>query len=279
MMLKQARPDLKILPSVGGWTLADPFFFFTDKVKRKRFVDSVKDFLETWKFFDGVDIDWEFPGGKGANPDLGSPDDGHIYVELMKELREMLNELSAKTGKKYELTSAISSGWDKIQVVDYKAAQQYMDHIFLMSYDFKGAWSNDTLGHQAALHAPAWNPKETYTTDFGVKFLLAQGVSPKKIVVGVAMYGRGWTGVNGYKDGNPFTGVATGPVKGTWQDGVVDYREIANEIAQGKWEYHYDKVAQAPYVFRKETGDLITYDDARSTIEKAKYVRDRKSVV
>ncbi|CAG5056776.1 unnamed protein product [Parnassius apollo] len=276
MELKQARPDIKVLPSIGGWTLADPFFFFTDKTKRTRFVDSVKDFLQTWKFFDGVDIDWEFPGGKGANPNLGGPEDGQVYVELMKELREMLNELSQETGKKYELTSAISAGWDKIQVVDYSEAQKYMDHIFLMSYDFKGAWSNDTLGHQTPLYAPAWKPKETYTTDFGVKYLLAQGVNPKKIVVGVAMYGRGWSGVNGYVDNNPFTGTATGPVKGTWQDGVVDYREIANEIAMGKWEFHYDNVAQAPYVFRPSTGDLITYDNPRSVIEKGKYVRNNK---
>lgn len=276
MSLKQARPDLKILPSIGGWTLADPFFFFTDKTKRTRFVASCKDFLQTWKFFDGIDIDWEFPGGKGANPDFGSPEDGDVYVNLMKELREMLDELSHSTGKKYELTSAISAGWDKIQVVDYSKAQNYMDHIFLMSYDFKGAWSNDSLGHQTPLYAPEWNPKETYTTDFGVKYLLAQGVTPKKIIVGVAMYGRGWTGVHGYKDNNPFTGNATGPVKGTWQDGVVDYREIANEIAQGKWEFHYDNVAQAPYVFRPSTGDLVTYDNARSVIEKGKYVRNNK---
>lgn len=276
MSLKQARPDLKILPSIGGWTLADPFFFFTDKTKRTCFVDSVKEFLKTFKFFDGVDIDWEFPGGKGANPDFGSPEDGDVYVNLMKELREMLDELSHSTGKKYELTSAISAGWDKIQVVDYSKAQNYMDHIFLMSYDFKGAWSNDSLGHQTPLYAPEWNPKETYTTDFGVKYLLAQGVTPKKIIVGVAMYGRGWTGVHGYKDNNPFTGNATGPVKGTWQDGVVDYREIANEIAQGKWEFHYDNVAQAPYVFRPSTGDLVTYDNARSVIEKGKYVRNNK---
>lgn len=276
MSLKQRRPDLKILPSIGGWTLADPFYFFDDQVKRHRFVDSVKEFLQTWKFFDGVDIDWEFPGGKGANPHLGGPKDGETYVTLMRELRDMLNELSAETGRKYELTSAISAGWDKIQVVDYSAAQKYMDHIFLMSYDFKGAWSNDTLGHQTPLYAPAWTPKETYTTDFGVKYLLAQGVNPKKIIVGVAMYGRGWTGVHDYEDNIPFTGNATGPVKGTWQDGVVDYREIANEIAMGKWEYKYDNVAQAPYVFRPSTGDLVTYDDARSVIEKGKYVRNNK---
>lgn len=276
MSLKQARPDLKILPSIGGWTLADPFFFFDDKTKRDRFVASVKDFLETWKFFDGVDIDWEFPGGKGANPTLGKPGDGEVYVQLMKELRQMLNELSMETGKKYELTSAISAGWDKIQIVDYNTAQKYMDHIFLMNYDFKGAWSNDSLGHQTALYAPAWAPKETYTTDFGVKCLLAQGVQPQKIVVGVAMYGRGWTGVHDYVDDIPFTGNATGPVKGTWQDGVVDYREIANGIAAGQWEYGYDTVAQAPFVFRPSTGDLITYDNARSVIEKGKYVRNNK---
>lgn len=276
MALKQARPELKILPSVGGWTLADPFYFMDDKVKRDRFVASVKDFLQTWKFFDGVDIDWEFPGGKGANPNLGGPKDGETYVLLMKELRAMLNELSLETGKKYELTSAISAGWDKIQMVDYKTAQIYMDHIFVMSYDFKGAWSNTSLGHQTPLYAPEWNKNEKYTTDFGVKYLLAQGVTPKKIIVGVAMYGRGWTGVHGYEGNNPFTGNATGPVKGTWQDGVVDYREIANGLASGKWVYKYDAVAQAPYVFNSGNGDLITYDNPRSVIEKGKYVRNNK---
>ena len=124
MALKQAYPDLKILPSVGGWTLSDPFYFLGDKTKRDVFVASVKEFLQTWKFFDGVDIDWEFPGGSGANPSLGNANDGETYVILMRELRAMLDELSAETGRSYELTSAISAGDDKIAKVDYQAAQQ-----------------------------------------------------------------------------------------------------------------------------------------------------------
>ncbi|ELV7510813.1 glycoside hydrolase, partial [Aeromonas veronii] len=224
MALKQAYPNLKILPSVGGWTLSDPFYFLGDKTKRDVFVGSVKEFLQTWKFFDGVDIDWEYPGGQGANPKLGSPSDGATYVALMKELRAMLDELEAETGRQYELTSAIGAGGDKIQDVDYKAAQPYMDHIFMMTYDYNGAWSNTELGHQTNLYAASWDPATKYTTDKAVNQLLAQGVDPGKLVVGAAMYGRGWTGVSGYQGNNPFTGKATGKVKGTWEDGVVDYR-------------------------------------------------------
>lgn len=274
MALKKAHPDLKVLPSIGGWTLSDPFFKMHDKVIRDRFVASVKDFLKTWKFFDGVDIDWEFPGGGGQNETLGNPQqDKETYTALMRELHTMLNELHNETGRTFELTSAIGSGNDKIEDVDYTTAQQYLDHIFLMSYDFYGGWSNTELGHQAALNAPAYKPDTNYTTVNGVQALLDQGVQPGKIVVGTAMYGRGWTGVHGYSNNNPFTGTATGMVKGTWEPGVVDYRQIVNQY-KGKvgWESGYDADAEAPYVFNKTTGDLITYEDARSAAAKGKYV-------
>lgn len=42
MAMKKAHPDLKILPSIGGWTLSDPFYQMDNKVLRDRFVASVK---------------------------------------------------------------------------------------------------------------------------------------------------------------------------------------------------------------------------------------------
>ncbi|MBK5071539.1 glycoside hydrolase [Budviciaceae bacterium CWB-B4] len=277
MALKKAYPDLKVLPSIGGWTLSDPFYQLNDKTKRDRFVASVKDLLKTWKFFDGVDIDWEFPGGGGENPNLGNPEvDKVTYTALMRELREMLNSLGAETGRTYELTSAIGVGRDKIQDVDYATVQQYMDHIFMMSYDFYGAFSLTTLGHQTALYAPAFRPDTDYTADNGLKALLAQGADPKKLVLGVAMYGRGWSGVHGYTAGNPFSGTATGAITGTWESGNVDYRQIASKYKNGSgWTYSYDTVAEAPYVFNSSTGELITYDDARSVAAKGQYVLDK----
>ncbi|MCD9494343.1 glycoside hydrolase [Photobacterium carnosum] len=272
MALKQANPDLKILPSIGGWTLSDPFFFMDDDAKRATFVASAKRYLQTWKFFDGLDIDFEFPGGEGANPALGNKDkDGKTYNLILKDLRTMLDELSAETGRKYELTSAISAGPDKIAVIDYNESQQYLDNIFVMSYDFYGAFDLNDLNHQTALHKSSLKEETKYYTSLGIDAMLAQGVEPKKLVVGVAAYGRGWTGVSGYTEGNPFSGKATGPIKGTWENGVLDYRDIANNHMGEGWTYSYDEQAEAPYLFNASSGDLITYDNARSAIAKGNY--------
>ncbi|MEZ9269442.1 glycosyl hydrolase family 18 protein, partial [Vibrio splendidus] len=251
MALKQRNPDLKIIPSIGGWTLSDPFFDFTTKANRDTFVASVKKFLNTWKFYDGVDIDWEFPGGGGAAPDLGDPvNDGPAYIALMAELRVMLDELEAENGRTYELTSAIGVGHDKIEDVNYGDAIQYMDYIFAMTYDFYGGWNN-VLGHQTALNCGNFmrpgqcdgsgldeNGEQytgpAYTTDNGIQLLLEQGVPANKLVVGTAMYGRGWEGVlpSSLSDpSDPMTGVGNGKLtgssaQGVWEDGVIDYKGI-----------------------------------------------------
>nr|ADO85435.1 chitinase [Pieris rapae granulovirus] len=269
MAIKRHNPDLTILPSIGGWTLSDPFYQLNDVEKRNTFVDSVREFLETWKFFDGVDIDWEFPGGKGANPSLGNASvDRKTYTILLKELREMLNKLEKKRGKRLQLTSAIGAGYDKIDVVDYTDAQRYLDYIFVMTYDFKGAWSMENLGFQTPLYAPSWDVNENYTTHFAINRLLNQNVDSTKLVVGVAMYGRGWSGVHRVENNNPFTGIASAPVKGTWESGVIDYKDIVNRYDESV--QFYDNIAQSPYVY--DNNDLVTYDNDQSVVAKGKYV-------
>ncbi|MGF1687565.1 glycosyl hydrolase family 18 protein [Photobacterium japonica] len=276
MALKQAYPDLKILPSIGGWTLSDPFYFMHDESKRRVFVNSVKEFLQTWKFFDGVDIDWEYPGGGAANPELGDKDkDGELYVTLMKELRAMLDELSAETGRTYELTSAIGVDVKKIDVVDYNRAQAYMDYIFLMNYDMFGAFDLNTLGHQSGIYDASHNPMVKHTVERGVNDLLAQGLDPKKLVVGVPKYGRGWKGVHNITGDNPMTGQATGAIKGTWEDGVLDYRDIADNHSGNGWESRYDEQAEASYKWNPTTKELITYDDERAVKAKGQFVQER----
>ncbi|KAF7764190.1 chitinase [Pseudoalteromonas citrea] len=303
MALKQRYPDLKILPSVGGWTLSDPFHGFTEKANRDTFVASMKKFLKTWKFYDGVDIDWEFPGGGGPNGNLGDPvKDGPAYVALMQELRAMLDGLEAETGRTYELTSAIGAGYDKIEDVDYQAASQYMDYIFAMTYDFYGGWNNVT-GHQTALYCGSHlstdecngtglddngEPRKgpAYTTDNAIQLLLQQGVNSKKIVVGAAMYGRGWEGVfdaNTTISGNPMTAPGNGKftgskAQGVWEAGIMDYKGVvANLIgASGTgingYEVGYDEQAEGGYAWNRSSGKLLTFDTPRSVKAKGAYV-------
>ncbi|MEF1171751.1 glycosyl hydrolase family 18 protein [Vibrio sinaloensis] len=304
MALKQRNPDLKIIPSIGGWTLSDPFYDFVDKANRDTFIASVKRFLKTWKFYDGVDIDWEFPGGGGAAADKGDPvNDGPAYIALMRELRVMLDELEAETGRTYELTSAIGVGHDKIEDVNYGEAIQYMDYIFAMTYDFYGGWNN-VVGHQTALYCGSFmRPGQcdgtgldengepykgpAYTSDNGIQLLLAQGVPANKLVLGTAMYGRGWEGVTPdtlSDPTDPMTGVATGKLKGSteqgvWEDGVIDYKGVKtfmlgdNKQGVNGFEYGYDEKAEAPWVWNRSTGELITFDDDRSVKAKGAYVR------
>ncbi|WP_028864759.1 glycosyl hydrolase family 18 protein [Psychromonas aquimarina] len=305
MALKKAYPHLKIVPSIGGWTLSDPFFGFTDKANRDTFVASAKEFLQTWKFFDGIDIDWEFPGGGGANASLGDPlKDGPAYVALMQELRAMLDELEEQYGRKYELTSAIGVGYDKLEDVDYAAASQYMDNIFMMSYDFYGAWGPET-GHQTAIYCGAhisadkcngvgeFAGKPEYTLDNATKILLAQGVTAKKLVVGAAMYARGWTDVVA-EDGNPLGSIgkhvdnsADSPFTGStgtgtevdeaawaWEAGIMDYRGAlkfseANSNAITGW----DDVAKASFIWDDVSSTLLTLDTPRSVLAKGDYLR------
>ena len=246
MELKQRYPSLKILPSIGGWTLSDPFYSFGNATLRARFVESVKDFVLTWKFFDGVDIDWEYPGGYGANPNLGNAaTDGATYLLLMQELRAMLDQVELDTGRDMQLTSAIAAGYEKIGRVNYNQVQQYMDYLLVMTYDFYGAWSYSVLGHMTGLYAPSWNSTDKYNTHGGIQTLVTgQSVSPSKIAVGVAMYGRGWSGVSGWKGNHHLSGTATGKVTGTYEAGVLDYRHIASHIASGNWTYHWGRHRQ-----------------------------------
>lgn len=279
--LKQQQPHLKVLPSIGGWTLSDPFFHLaTDDNKRAVFVNSVANFLRTYSFFDGVDIDWEFPGGRGANANLGSQADYEAYADLMRDLRAMLDNLETELGKELELSSAIGTSPVMVAAANYGRAHQYMDYIFAMTYDYYGAWSG-VLGHQTALNNYSYNTNNGFYAASVLDSLTAQNVPANKIVMGVAAYGRGWKNVSGGQPEWPFSGTGNGAAKGTWEDGVLDYKDIVANYLGGTtgngingFSYFYDSEAEAPYLWNYSTGTLITYDNPRSIKAKADFVKN-----
>lgn len=185
--LKATRPGLRTLIAVGGWAFND------DPVKRDRwtrmvatektrraFATSAVEFI-TQHGFDGVDLDWEYPG---AEDRAGRPEDRRNYVALVAEMRIAFNT-AVVSGQEPLLTMAVPCGGPYLAAFDLVQLAKHLDWIGAMCYDLAGAWGP----------APFTTGSHTNATTIGtaVDAMLASGVPANKIVLGMASYGRAWT--------------------------------------------------------------------------------------
>ncbi|MDD1779883.1 glycoside hydrolase family 18 protein [Enterovibrio sp. ZSDZ35] len=281
-LLKQQFPHLKIIPSFGGWTLSGPFH---DLIKTdagiNKFVESSIQILEDNPVFDGIDIDWEFPGGDGETTPDNDPNlaltpaekefEKQQFTVLMQRFRAALDELGSKNNRHYELSAAINGFEHFSQYIDYENVTQYLDFFLVMTYDFFVVGRND-IGHFANLFAVEPFPQSG--ADIMMNYLMSRGVPSEKLIIGVNNEGRGWEGVPQLGD----TGqVDFGPNKatGAMEHAFPTYREIAEKyLTNPGFIYNYDEAAEAPYLYNPTTKQYISYDDPRSVSAKSKYVVD-----
>lgn len=121
----------QIYPSLGGWSLSDPFpEMASNPIARQNFATKCIELIEDYNF-DGIDIDWEYPGYEDHS---GTPADTVNYNLLLRELREKLNELGDRTGKFYGLTAALPCGPNNIANIDIESVAKYLTEFNLMTY-------------------------------------------------------------------------------------------------------------------------------------------------
>jgi len=276
--LKAANPNLKVLISVGGWTLSSPFsdIALTD-ASRKKFADSAVKFVNQYGF-DGVDLDWEYPVSGGLDTNKTRPEDKHNYTLLVQAVRSAFNVQEAATGKHNLLTIAAPAGYQTIANFELADMAKSIDWFNLMSYDYHGAWENQT-NHNAPLYANATSPNAIdtkFNVDYSMRAYAAAGVPKSQIVMGAPLYGRTWQGVPAGPNGDGLYQTGTGAGAGTWENGVIDYADLLNKVntQPATYKVYRDNASQVPYVYAPTVGGgwFSTYEDKTSLGKKVDYV-------
>ena len=266
-LLKEVHPHLTVSIAVGGWTLSDHFSTVTStQAGRDAFSDSIVEFLTTYQVFDGIDFDWEYPGGGGAAGNSASPHDGANYALLMVDVRAKLDDLGSELGRTYEISIASPAEADKLANFNLAGLAPSVDFFNVMTYDFHGTWE-DTTGHQAAFTGDPLG----YDIETAVDGYLNAGVAPEKIVLGTPLSMSAWSGVADGGDGG-YNEPASGAAPGTFEAGNYGYNDLLSQINAGaSWDLYWDDNAQASYVYNADQHIFSSFETTTSIALKAEW--------
>jgi chitinase len=286
--LKRENSKLRTMISIGGWTLSSPFFSIArDAQKRTDFAKSAVYVMARYGF-DGIDLDWEYPGGGGLDQSaLANPaSDGANFLVLLQTLREELDRQEAKDGRGYYLSIAGPGGDEKIANFDPAAVAGIVDWINVMTYDFQGGWDNYT-GHQSPMVSTDPSASRKNWSVSGAIGLYLNGLNGKRgvpasqLVVGVPFYGRGWNSVppGPRNDGLGQSGTEAlsslgeteFPYDRLYADGYLSFA-YGRSMGINGYTRFWDAVAQVPYLYSATARRMITFEDPESVGIKMNYV-------
>lgn len=271
--LKRSSPQLRILISLGGWSGSKYFSTAAaTPMSRARFAQSVIEafFRPYPSLFDGVDVDWEFPVSGGPPGNLARLEDRTNFTRLVAELRRRLAEFSALERRELELTIAVSAVPNRIVNLEAAALASLVDRIHLMAYDYHAGSS--FAGFNAPLFACAGDPNPDLNVDASVNALIRAGVSPGKVALGVAFYGRVVADVPQENGGLLQKGTMASEEWGG-SDGI-DYRDLVVRRPEEKgFRRYWSDEAQVPWLYDAERRIWISYDDPLSIARKTMYAR------
>lgn len=276
--LRSKYPHLRLLISIGGYGAAPQYsdIALTPQSRAAFARSCIAQYIQG-AGFDGIDLDWEFPVSGGPPQIPRRPQDRANATALFQELRRQLDALGAARRRHYYLTAAIPGGrwqnggaYDVEQSYDLGAVARFVDWLNVMTYDMNNIFSpvsgfNAPLYEDPADTEPArersWN-----NVSASVSYFEQQGVPAQKIVVGMAFYGRGFTGVSPQNAG----------LYSKYTDGYpeIAWRAIKQRfLPDPAWSRHWDDAAKVPWLYNAQTQTFLTYDSPRSLALKGDFVR------
>ena len=259
---------------------------------RTTFVNNILDLVTKYNF-DGVDVDWEFPGilsSQSGYEKYTTAVDIKNLNSLLKELREGFNNLQDSAGSNYILSVATPPtdwGTDRF---DYATINKYCDYVNMMSYDLN---KSNVASHLTHIYQPSNSYSYKFCCDFGVSYYTSLGLDKGKIILGAAAYGKAYK-VSGTTPNSSLPGLGMsgtlGQVTGfglagqsiTWNSGTIYYTGIQTLINSGKFtqynEYNNSGKLVGSYLYNATDKYFITFDSVLSVTEKCKYAANNKGM-
>ncbi|HEX6361378.1 MAG TPA: glycoside hydrolase family 18 protein [Albitalea sp.] len=276
--LKKRHPHLRTLISVGGWAGSAHFSDLAlTPQSRARFAESGVAFLRRHGF-DGIDIDWEFPVAGGMPSNAHRLEDKRNFTLLLAALRERLDAAGREDRRRYLLTAVVGHTEAYLVNTEIVAVARLVDWLNVMAYDMNGTWAKVAahlapLRSDPAMQVPGTSPRNN-VADL-VERYLAAGVPARKLTLGVPFYGYSWKGCPPARHGEYQT--CAGPGRGTWEDGALDYTDIAGELVnRNGFRRHWNAAAQAAFLHNPATREFISYEDPQSLRAKLRLVKARR---
>jgi chitinase len=290
--LKKKFPNVRVVASLGGFTWSS---YFSDAAltpaARQHLVQSCVNLLIKGNVpgyapgaakgvFDGIDIDWEYPGSAGASTTNGNgnptarPQDTQDFTALLQQFRTDFDAYSHSThGQHYLLTAALSANPSKIALLQVHQISQLLDQLNVMDYDFHGPWeATGPTDFQSELfpsatEAAAVGAQNQFSVDQSINAYLNAGAPRDKLIVGIPFYGHGWTGVQPGST-NGLYQPATGP---TADGGTANW----NVIQKLGYQPHRDPATGGYWVYDPASTNLYVVDDPVEIVQKMQYVEHR----
>jgi len=223
---------------------------------RQNFVQQSLKFMAVFGF-DGLDIDWEYPGFTANGCNAG---DTVNFISLMQELRQAINTFNSTL----LLTATTPAFEANAEPMALDKVQNSVDFFNLMAYDYYGAGWSTVSGENAPLYGQQNQHDGVNVADTLAYYLNKLNLPPQKVVLGIGAYGHTFQSTTlGAASSGP------GPA-GTYtrQAGILAYYEIE----QLGGNYNFNAATQCPFITYGGTY-LVGYDDQRSVDVKVKYLK------
>lgn len=255
--------------AVGGWENSQYFSNVVGNARlRSQFIQNILTVLNDYNF-DGVDIDWEYPGTGGAT--TGTKADKANYVTFLKELR-------GKVGNTKLISIAAAAGEEAMQGFDIKNIVKYVDWIGVMSYDLNGAWDSKWgafVGPNAPLfHGAPIGYSGKLNVNWAIKQYVCKSKMPHKIVMGLPFYGRYWFKTVDGVDPAKYPLFRKGERIAGKFGGDMSYRGLVNTWLKkdSGFKIKWDPLTKTPWAMYGANNLILSYDNVRSLKEKVNYV-------